>query len=853
MKKLLFFRFLFVCALMISTLAYTKETLQKKFNFNINKTVAEHAIIEFAEQGKLTFFLPFDLIKGKNVNEVKGIYTVNEALKLMLNETEVIAYIDEHSRLIITIDELKAEMQNMINSIKGGIIKKNNLAGALIAAIASFGSTAYAQEGNEVTTAEKEKEGVEVITVTASFREQTVLEVPSAIQVFSGDELERKGATGFENYVLSIPAVSFRDQGSGTKRVTLRGVSNISSNDFGAPTSANTVGIYLNDVPLQGTNSLPDLSLFDLERVEVLKGPQGTLYGDGAMGGAIKMITKAPDTEFFEAKFASTVSSTQNGGMNFDVNAAINVPLIEERLAARFVMGLRDKDGFIDNIATGEDDANSSNARSFRATVLANITDETSVEVMMLKDISEVDEHTQINADLGDLEFDGLEDRYTNYEVDLFALTIKHDFGFAELTSVTSQYERERDQVDRSDFGLAPGVTRSPYVFVEQNQAFAQELRLVSTDDNSFNWVIGTMYRDKERFSDFGLAVDKVDLPILDPTFRDGLFGRNEYQSQDILENYKQIGIYGEINYQVTEQLEGIFGARWYKDNNSMSVMQIPGSLFVFPPVLTETEDKGFLFKAGLSYALSEDHHLYLTAAEGYRTSAPNSNADFAGPLFAAPGELWNYELGLKTQWADGRVKFNASTYFIDWSNFQALVQEFVPLFGFDLSVLDNGGDAEVKGIELEFAAAITDELTVGATAGFVDSEVVDGKGGFTTGMPLPNTADTTASAYLEYRTEIGEGMGIYARADMNYVDDQTTLGFTATETTGVPIEGYTMGNLRIGIDKGSFGISFFVDNITDERAQLGRGLAGGGNNLDSNRFTISRPRTIGLTVRYDM
>lgn len=700
---------------------------------------------------------------------------------------------------------------------------------------------------------------IEEVVVTAAYREQGAQDVGAGIQVYSGEELERLGLVGFEDYILTVPGVSFRDQGSGNKRIGIRGISNVSANDFGAPTSTNTVGLYLNDVPIQGVNTLPDLALFDLDRVEVLKGPQGTLYGDGAMGGSIKMVLNSPDLEEFNGKVALTASHTKNGSVNFNANAAVNLPLVEKRLAARIVAGARKDEGFIDNIATGDSDINDSDAYSLRTTLLAKINDNLSAEILLMRDVSDVDEHTQVDSTLEDLEFNGLEDRFTNYEVNLFGLTLKYNLGFAEFTSVTSYYERNRDQVDRSEFGLtAVPLPRAPYTFVEENESIVEELRLVSAGDNRFDWVIGGIYRDRERFSDFALTVDELDVlllpvgPVPFAASQSGLFSGTEYQSQDIYEKYEQVAVYGEVNYEITKALEATVGLRWYNDDNSMSLMQVPGSLFVFDPLLVETSDSGVLFKFGLSYHLSEDHLLYGSASEGYRTSAPNSNADLIGPEFAQPGSLWNYEIGAKTKWADGRVRLNAAFYYIDWSDFQALIEEFSPLFGFNLGFIDNGGDAEVYGFEVDLAAALTDDFIFGATAGYVDSEVDKPRGGFIGGQRLPNSPEWTASAYGEFRMPISSGLAAYLRMDINYVDEQATLAYTDSQPTGVTVDAYTVGNMRFGLDGDVWGIDLFIDNIWDERAELGRGLAGNGNNLDSTRFTINRARTAGIMVRRD-
>ena len=218
-----------------------------------------------------------------------------------------------------------------------------------------------------VTELAAEETLLEEIVVTAERRTQNEQDVATALQAFTGQGLERRGADGFEDYVLSVPGLSFRDQGAGATRIAIRGISNVSASDFAVTTPVSTVGLYLNDVPIQGTSQLPDLNLYDLEQIEVLKGPQGTLYGEGAMGGAIRMTLARPDPTEFSARGEVIGSFTDDGGFNNAGRGVVNIPIAEGSTALRIVGTYRDHDGFVDNIARDEEDANSSSAYSVRA------------------------------------------------------------------------------------------------------------------------------------------------------------------------------------------------------------------------------------------------------------------------------------------------------------------------------------------------------------------------------------------------------------------------------------------------------------------------------------------------------
>ena len=231
--------------------------------------------------------------------------------------------------------------------------------------------------------------GFLIQTVTQSV--QSIQEVANSINAIAGSDLDTLNKTNMEDFITAIGGVGFTRSGSASIKIGMRGVSAISQDDYAFGGTVSTAGLYLNDVPIQGAGAVPDLNIYDLQRVEVLKGPQGTLYGEGAMGGAIKLVLNQPNLSEFQAKAEAGAFQTKNADVGYRVRGAVNVPLVDDKWAARIVGATDSKPGFIDNIATGEEGVNDTDTWSLRATVLGEVTDKLSVELLDSYRLSSLD------------------------------------------------------------------------------------------------------------------------------------------------------------------------------------------------------------------------------------------------------------------------------------------------------------------------------------------------------------------------------------------------------------------------------------------------------------------------------
>lgn len=835
---------------------------QAVYQIDLPRQSVAQSLSDLSEQVNRMLLFSYEEVGQLSANPIVGRYTLQEALKIVLRGTGFSGSLTKKGVLMIS----KSESSDSLKQTEGKR-KMKTKKHVLAAVIGSFlGGVVGAEEG---ASGDEMEWLLEEITVTATRRDTSAQDTPMALKLFDGKVLDTQGADGFEDYIATIPGASFRDAGNGSKRIALRGISNVSGSDFGSGSTVSTVGIYLGDVAIQGTSLLPDLSLYDLNRVEVLKGPQGTLYGEGAAGGAIKMILNSPGSEAFGGKFDTTLSATKEGGLNYRTRGMLNVP-ISENTALRMVGTYREDDGFVDNIATGEDDYDSESAYSFRVLLGSQLTDKFSLEILALFDVAETDGFPQIDTTLEGLEVSNLTNQFTDSKTSLYGVTLKYEMEFAEFTSVSSYYEFDQEKQvfnPQDGFLSAFGLPLVQLHSLSDNklETFAQEIRLVSIGDNRLDWIVGGYYRDKEQNSAFeSFYPEEADLAAINAVFVGLGFNPHPARVFNIIpasDDFEQAAVYGEVNFALTERLELTTGLRWYEEELSTSVTSIFTGPFAFASSIDlrhEGTTDGILPKVALAFSVTDDHLLYISASEGFRSSAPNTTFSEGSPLslgqpIVDAESIWNYELGAKTVWAEGRVQLNANLFFIDWSDIQAR-EEGINGLGFLGSFLGNGGDGEIRGFEFDAKAVLGDSLEVGASFGYTDSELVKTTSSALKGQSLPNIPDWTVNAYGEYRFDLSTlGKG-YIRVDMVYVDEQRTQFILAGTSDPLQLDKYTIGNIQAGLNfANKWNVSAFVNNVWDERAELGRGLALNNSAKDNrSRISISQPRTFGVTVGYD-
>lgn len=735
--------------------------------------------------------------------------------------------------------------------------------------------------------------GFDEIVITAEKRESTVQKTPLSISAISGEALQEQGLSSVVDAMAAVPGVSFKTAGPGQTEFEMRGLTSTGG-------ESPTVGFYLDDTPLtppamgQSGKVVIDPNLFDLNRVEVLRGPQGTLYGSGSMGGTIKLVTNQPNPDRYAVNADAVLSATEGGGFNHAENVMGNIPLVDGKAALRVVLTDKRDDGWIDRVvvspfptevnnglsrgpvASGPvagtyKDANWELLEGQRASLLLLPVEGLSIEAGIL--------HQRI-AQGGPNTIDvppGNEAHYQPFDVpepytDNFTmgnLTVKYDLKAVELTSATSLWQRKQGQTqDISEamqyfiggfmgppqnfpFTTAAGGLGAGTISEEdKTRQLSEEFRIASKGDGPLQWQLGTFY------SSFS-ANSHVDSYY--PGFT-ALFGTDNLADNLRVLTLSQEAVFGEASYQIFDKLKATVGLRWF-NYHSDSATQVSGvsASGTGEVQYGSASDSGVTPKFNLAYTPTDDLMVYTTASEGFRPGGPNSPLPMSGTvsckaalqalgLDAAPSQfspdtVWSYELGEKATTADQRLRFNSDVYMENWSGVQ---QQVAPACGFKFT--ENAGEAKVYGAELEAAFKITPEWTITQAGGYTHARISNGSvaAGVREGQKLLDVPDWSASTALVYTHPLTDVYTLVGRFQNDYVGPMQDITYARND-----VPAHDIMSLRAGLVGTRWSGFVFVDNLTNKTALLGNTGALSANVAIFNRVATNEPRTFGLDMNF--
>ncbi|HET9447096.1 MAG TPA: TonB-dependent receptor, partial [Steroidobacteraceae bacterium] len=637
----------------------------------------------------------------------------------------------------------------MTNSIRSA--RRRALSGA--AGLLGLGAVAAAAAQTSTSVSVLEE-----IVVTAQKFEQKLSETPLSVTAISARNLETLGATQFRDFASTVPSLTFTTSGVGSTQVNLRGIT--TGNNISP-----TVGIYVDEVPYgsstpfaSGAQLALDVGLFDVSRIEVLRGPQGTLYGASTMGGLLKYVSTLPDVSAFGATARAGLVSTSGGDIGYDAAAAINAPLANDTAALR-VSGFYTHDGgFIDNLASGRDDVNESNVYGGRADLLLKPTDKLSLRVAAFAQDIERDGVAAADFGLasgdpvdGDLDQRRLRAEPFEQEFRLASGTLTYDLEGATLTSISSyQTVRSHAITDVSEFFgpalAANGIVLGSIEVEKENETdkFTQEVRLAATGD-TLDWSIGAFYTDEQ--SD--------QFQTLNASLPDGAVFPMNLLTVNLPSTYEEYAGFGTLTWHLTRQLDFTGGLRYA--HNSQTFEQIGSGPLIFSVPERGVSDSISTYLATIRYRASDNVMTYVRYATGYRPGGPNvvlndlNGQPLASPTFGAD-KLRSYEGGIKANSADGRFGVDAAVYFIEWDDLQ------VNAVRNGLGVVDNAAAAESKGAELTLTLVPTPSLTLVGAFAYIDAQLSEDApdlGGLD-GDRLPDTPEFTGALSADYSFEVG-------------------------------------------------------------------------------------------------
>ncbi len=727
-----------------------------------------------------------------------------------------------------------------------------------LAASAAASTAAYAQESGEDGAGLLEE-----VIVTASRREEQLQDVALAVSVINPQEFADAGLTGLSDILPFVPGVSVLD-GGGTffNPVYIRGINSVLSAGVTSyideiPFGSSTV--YTNSFPLDGT-------LLDLQTLDVIKGPQGTLYGASAMGGILKFNTREPSLEEWTGSISADLSDTSGGGLNQLYRFNLNGPIATDTLGVSLTGFWEEKTGYIDNVVIPREEWDDYEYYGGSGSVRWAVTDKLDIKFLGMYLKSTQDGLAQVQANFAqDMLLPGIGaaepwyGRYetgqgdvnpSTYEAELLGLTVKYDLGFGELTYAGSQQEMQFVQsqdltipfAEFADLFYPENAPHTSAIFVGDLgfDKDTHELRLVSESNKKFEWILGAYYTKED-----GHNVQRLDTTPAEPDFFFANFPST----------YKETSLYATGTWYFNDNLDASVGMR-YADYSNDVVLEAVGPL-VAPLPLSEIEDDVTNFLFNLRYRAGDNTSYYARVASGYRPGGANflildpEGNQLSSPFYE-PDTLWSYEFGVKGSSADGRFNYDLAAFYIDWEDY------IVNLTVGSVTVASNADKAVSRGIEAAFGYALTDALTVTSTISYTNAELGSDEPavGGRDGEQLPGTPQWQAVVDFDYRFDMGT-LPSYVGASWRWKDDMPVgfPGYTASDGTfymgsnpRVDLDSYSLVDLRGGFSVGDFDFSLYVTNLFDEDAWT---------NFQSSFTSASlgtpaRPRTYGAVVRWN-
>jgi len=790
-----------------------------------------------------------------------------------------------------------------------------NLRRAIAVAI---GSSAVGASGYALAQGATEQR-LEEVVVTATKRSESLQDVPIALQALNSETLDKLNINSFSDYVLYLPNISFAGRGPGQNEVYIRGLSTGRGSLYqsGGIGAGPTVAFYVDEAPLTSAGRNIDVYVTDIERVEVLPGPQGTLYGASSQAGTIRFITNKPDLGRFAWGGEISVATTEGGEESWGVEGYVNFPLIQDRLAVRIAAYNVQHGGYIDNVhgttswavnpliaegtvplavdadlrvadnaARVEDDINDDEYIGARVTAKLSITDDWSLNVGFMTQKLEVDGVFDYTPSLGDLKVQRYEEDSLEDEFDQFNWTIEGRLGSLDVIYAGSYLERKVLQHVDTVGGTARAARYQIFynctynelgeiaICHEPDQRFRgiqdsddtqHELRISTDPNKALRFIGGVWYAESNGGVSQEWAYHSPDLKPFAPNAPHSLATHFDPRTRDQEVAFfndlsmvtEELSFFGELTYQFTDSWGATVGARKY------DIDIIPRGSYNFVTSGTVDTDAGgyldrydpaneddVITKLTLNFTPTDDMLLFATYSEGFRRGGfnrggevfDNTTGEVAFPASYHSDTVENYEIGWKSIWLDGRLRFNGSMYFIEWAEMQ--IDLFDPARFGNLLFTANVGEAEVKGLEGDFSWLATDSLSLSAFFSLNDTEFTDRPASsdnlLPVGSDLPLAPKFQGNLTARYDFQLA-GLDAFAQSTVYYRDSTyTTLEVRNKED----LDSYTMADISFGVSISDWNLRLLVSNLTDERPEFFKSSQDG-----PARTVTSRPRTIGLRL----
>lgn len=771
--------------------------------FQVRSGDNTEAIRDFAAQSGMQIVAAEDALAGKTLRDVSGTLSLEEGLRTLLRGTGLTHKYIGNTAVALVREDRRIRVAQSDESVP----------------------PSPPTEAASTTSLEE-------VVVTAQKREERLRDVPISISVLKGADLDRTTSGGVMDAISRTPGVAFFSGPlGGVTQVSVRGVSAAGA----LFTGSSPIAYYVDSVPfgLVKTSLLPDTGAYDLERVEVLRGPQGTLYGASAQNGVVRILTHDADLSEFEAKTRASGSATQSGGANYRADAAINIPLVRDVLAARITVGYENDSGWIDR--PNDEDANDAILKNLRLKVNAKPTDQLSIGLSAWSSRSSYGAPSY-SPNGRDINITSAEPIHTDF--DTYGLKVGYNFDAFSVTSATSFIDYTNRSLYLFGNNGAPLLTT-----VNGSRVFTQEVYLSSQLRGPWRWTAGGSFRH-------GRDLLLQELVLIPAPLNWG-------------ERSQSYAAFGELTRELPGRFELTGGARYFIDD----VTQVENTSGTKPPTPLYRRDNTFHKvspRGVLTWHPSDSTTLYASYSEGFRSgSAQNASVARTAPNFPPihPDNLKNYEVGAKGVFLDGRLSYDSAVYYMDWQDVQQSLRVPVPGVA-NLYVSGNVNGQSASGIGVDFSVSVQpiDHLHLSANFSWnnleEDAAVLTRPAGATSdvvlfpkGARLAFSPALTAGASADYVMLLG-GSGYKAAfsASVNHVSAEE---FRAVAGTGVQInrgDPMTIGRVAASLVAPTrWTATLYVDNVNNEQGSPY--VNGGGGRTD--RDMRVRPRTAGVQVEY--
>jgi iron complex outermembrane receptor protein len=805
-------RCLWLATVMLAGTATVANAQSDVHRFNIPAERASDALNAFSKQSGYRLLFPFDAVAAKSTRGISGDLSTSEALGRLLADTGLV---------------VAGRNQNVITLKPADAVRPSPAPGV---------------EAPGAST-------VQEVVVTAQKRTESSLNVPMSMTALSGDQLARSQSFRLQDFVETVPGLQFVSYGS-TSLLVIRGIS------VGDSTISSPVATYIDETPYSSegnfagsTRLSPNIDTFDLTRIEVLRGPQGTLYGANALGGLLKYVTNAPDPKAFASTVESGVNSVDGGGTGYDFHGMVNIPLGDK--AALRVVGYDDYyPGYIDDPSRGLEGINSSRTYGGRVSLLLAPTDKVSVRATALyqntgaSDINYEDVNPNTLTPIyGPLIHESLLAQPFHAIDQLYNLTVNWDLGFAKLISSSSYADYQLyDLVDytKAYGGFVSSLLGAPYGVAYPNavseKAYTQEIRLSSRDEDTLQWQIGGFFTDQLAHNTATLFPASLSTGQVLYNFPTNI-GSFVYTP-----DYREYAVFANADYKLTPTFDMAVGGRYSTIKQSFD--QSSSGILRGPDFSTSSSQGVFTYSTDLRWHPAPGIMTYARIASGFVPGGPNDVIATGIPESYGSSTTTNYEAGFKANVLDNRVAFEVSAFDIEWRNIQ--VAAVIDGEG----TITNGGSARSDGVEWSVSYVPARGLTFNWNGSYTDARLtqatpasVGGEAGDR--LPYAPLWQTSASANYEHIL-IGDYKGFVGgtwRFNGNRYADFTTSG------TRQIMPSYYIVDFRAGVQAKRWRADLYVKNVANKAAitfLYGEVL---GSASGPQAAGIYQPRTVGAEI----